>query len=87
LVSVLGDSGLTQQLIQTRRGYGYRFVGTVEEQLAPSREGEVIAPPLEAPAAFLVPDAAGEDNAPAPVVLAALSDEPPLPEGHAHVLA
>jgi predicted ATPase/class 3 adenylate cyclase len=73
----LGDSGLTQQLIQTRRGYGYRFVGTVEEQLAPSLEGEVIAPPLEAPAACLVPDAAGEDNAPAPVVRAALSDEPP----------
>src|SRR5215471_3784176 len=29
---VIGDSGREQQLIQTRRGYGYRFVGAVEEQ-------------------------------------------------------
>src|SRR6266700_7018278 len=26
----IGDSGHTQQLIQTRRGYGYRFIGAVE---------------------------------------------------------
>src|SRR5262249_20711482 len=25
----IGDSGETQQLIQTRRGYGYRFIGAV----------------------------------------------------------
>src|SRR5262249_606909 len=29
----IGDSGREQQLIQTRRGYGYRFVGAVEEQV------------------------------------------------------
>ena len=29
----IGDTGRTQQLIQTRRGYGYRFVGAVEERL------------------------------------------------------
>ena len=28
----IGDTGRAQQLIQTRRGYGYRFVGTVEER-------------------------------------------------------
>src|SRR5919201_3128839 len=28
----IGDSGQSQRLIQTRRGYGYRFVGAVEEQ-------------------------------------------------------
>ena len=28
----VGDSGSDQQLIQTRRGYGYRFVGTVEQR-------------------------------------------------------
>jgi DNA-binding winged helix-turn-helix (wHTH) protein len=28
----IGDSGRAQRLIQTRRGYGYRFVGMVEEQ-------------------------------------------------------
>src|SRR5437867_8738050 len=52
----LGDSWLTQRLIETRRGYGYRFVGTVEAQSAPSLEGEVSATPLEAPAACLVPE-------------------------------
>jgi len=30
----IGDSGRAQRLIQTRRGYGYRFVGAVEEQAA-----------------------------------------------------
>src|SRR5262245_50121523 len=28
----IGDTGRGQQLIQTRRGYGYRFVGAVEER-------------------------------------------------------
>jgi DNA-binding winged helix-turn-helix (wHTH) protein len=28
----IGDTGRKQQLIQTRRGYGYRFVGAVEER-------------------------------------------------------
>ena len=31
----VGDSGRAQQLIQTRRGYGYRFIGVVEEQCEP----------------------------------------------------
>jgi DNA-binding winged helix-turn-helix (wHTH) protein len=29
----IGDSGQAQRLIQTRRGYGYRFVGAVEESV------------------------------------------------------
>src|SRR5262245_41563391 len=28
----IGDTGRAQQLIETRRGYGYRFVGAVEER-------------------------------------------------------
>src|SRR5262249_19755683 len=28
----IGDTGRAQQFIQTRRGYGYRFVGAVEER-------------------------------------------------------
>ena len=28
----IGDSGRAQQLIQSRRGYGYRFVGMVQEE-------------------------------------------------------
>src|SRR5262249_14263578 len=35
----IGDSGREQRLIQTRRGYGYRFVGTVEEQAADAASG------------------------------------------------
>jgi DNA-binding winged helix-turn-helix (wHTH) protein/predicted ATPase len=30
----IGDSGRVQRLIQSRRGYGYRFVGTVAEDVA-----------------------------------------------------
>jgi len=30
----IGDTGRAQQLIETRRGYGYRFIGVVEEQSA-----------------------------------------------------
>src|SRR5687768_2374205 len=41
----IGDTGRAQQLIQTRRGYGYRFVGAVEERPA--------APPAQAPAVTL----------------------------------
>ena len=32
----IGDDGRGQKLIQTRRGFGYRFVGKVEEQSAPT---------------------------------------------------
>jgi DNA-binding winged helix-turn-helix (wHTH) protein/class 3 adenylate cyclase/tetratricopeptide (TPR) repeat protein len=41
----MGDTGRTQQLMQTRRGYGYRFVGAVEERPA--------APPAQAPTVML----------------------------------
>ena len=41
----IGDTGRTQQLIQTRRGYGYRFVGAVEERPE--------APPAQAPTGTL----------------------------------
>src|SRR5215471_12323580 len=42
----IGDSGRAQRLIQTRRGYGYRFVGAVEEQAmgAPGRRSEPALP-------------------------------------------
>ena len=41
----IGDSGQTQRAIQTLRGRGYRFVGTVEECLAPLSPAGVTAPP------------------------------------------
>jgi DNA-binding winged helix-turn-helix (wHTH) protein/predicted ATPase len=41
----IGDSGQTQRAIQTLRGRGYRFVGTVEECLAPLSLAAVTAPP------------------------------------------
>jgi DNA-binding winged helix-turn-helix (wHTH) protein/predicted ATPase/class 3 adenylate cyclase len=45
----IGDSGRAQRLIQSRRGYGYRFVGTVEE--------DVVRPP-ETPGGLGVREAA-----------------------------
>ena len=51
----IGDTGRKQQLIQTRRGYGYRFVGTVEERR------EAPTAPLE-----LAPVAARQDAIPRP---------------------
>src|SRR5215470_7314311 len=48
----IGDSGREQRLIQTRRGYGYRFVGAVEEQAVGHTErrgtapGDSLAPPV-----------------------------------------
>jgi len=48
----IGDTGLAQALIQTRRGYGYRFVGVVEERfdapLAPETTAR-LSMPLIAP--------------------------------------
>src|SRR6266571_1202926 len=41
----IGDTGRAQQLIQTRRGYGYRFIGAVEERPA--------APPAQEPTVTL----------------------------------
>ena len=52
---VIGDTGRKQQLIQTRRGYGYRFVGVLEER----REAPT-APP------GLAPVAARQDAIPRP---------------------
>src|SRR5262249_57291357 len=47
----IGDSGRAQRLIQTRRGYGYRFVGAVQGQTPghtePRRTG--LARPLGPP--------------------------------------
>jgi class 3 adenylate cyclase/DNA-binding winged helix-turn-helix (wHTH) protein len=42
----IGDSGQAQQLIQTRRGYGYRFIGAVEEQpeARPAQESAAAVP-------------------------------------------
>ena len=37
----LGDSGRTQRIIQTSRGYGYRFVAGVEEH-TPKEMGEEV---------------------------------------------
>ncbi|HEY7493264.1 MAG TPA: AAA family ATPase, partial [Candidatus Tectomicrobia bacterium] len=34
----IGDSGRVQRLIQSRRGYGYRFIGTVVEDVVPPPE-------------------------------------------------
>ena len=54
----IGDTGRTQQLIQTRRGYGYRFVGAVEERLE--------AFPAQAPTGTLrlAPAAPPQDDTP-----------------------
>src|SRR5262245_36772607 len=54
----IGDTGRTQQLIQTRRGYGYRFVGAVEERPE--------APPTQAPTGTLrlVPAVPTSDDTP-----------------------
>jgi DNA-binding winged helix-turn-helix (wHTH) protein len=46
----IGDSGRAQQLIQTVYGYGYRFIGPVEEVADPPAE-------REAKASGLSPDA------------------------------
>jgi DNA-binding winged helix-turn-helix (wHTH) protein/predicted ATPase/class 3 adenylate cyclase len=53
----IGDSGRVQRLIQSRRGYGYRFVGTVEE--------DVVRPP-ETPGALGVEEVAHRSGSPPP---------------------
>jgi DNA-binding winged helix-turn-helix (wHTH) protein len=47
----IGDTGRAQQLIETRRGYGYRFVGAVEERPAAPPPQEFQGPLRLAPAA------------------------------------
>ena len=64
----IGDTGRKQQLIQTRRGYGYRFVGAVEE-----RREEPTAPLGLAPVA-------GENSAASSV--GAVSPAPRSPLAH-----
>jgi DNA-binding winged helix-turn-helix (wHTH) protein len=71
----IGDSGRAQWLIQSRRGYGYRFVGTVQEYAAgPSAQATaaaaqgppavlVQAPVPELPAAAQLPGAPGAVDA------------------------
>src|SRR6266700_8331271 len=39
----IGDSGHSQQLIQTSRGYGYRFIGAVKEQPEAPLQGDATA--------------------------------------------
>ena len=53
----IGDDGRGQKLIQTRRGFGYRFVGKVEEQSAPMSK-EAIAETSPRP----VPTQSGADE-------------------------
>ena len=55
----IGDDGRGQKLIQTRRGFGYRFVGKVEEQSAPTST-EAIAETL--PRSVEVPTQSGADE-------------------------
>ena len=50
----IGDDGRGQKLIQTRKGFGYRFVGKVEEQSAPTSTeaiAETLPRSIEVPAA------------------------------------
>lgn len=41
----IGDSGREQRLIQSRRGYGYRFVGVVEEEGEATQPETTVDPP------------------------------------------
>jgi DNA-binding winged helix-turn-helix (wHTH) protein/predicted ATPase/class 3 adenylate cyclase len=66
----IGDSGRAQQLIQSRRGYGYRFVGAVQAYAAGPSGQEAVAAAQGPPAAL--------SQAPAPALPAptALSGPP-----------
>jgi DNA-binding winged helix-turn-helix (wHTH) protein len=39
----IGDSGRVQRLIESRRGYGYRFVGTLQEEVVGLLDREAVA--------------------------------------------
>jgi DNA-binding winged helix-turn-helix (wHTH) protein len=71
----VGDSGRSQHIIQTRRGYGYRFVAVVEvySQL-PSEDDGPPAPPTPHAAAEEVPErtSTSTDPALAPEMLSGL---------------
>jgi DNA-binding winged helix-turn-helix (wHTH) protein len=45
----IGDSGRVQRFIESRRGYGYRFVGTVQEEAVSLTDREAVAAALEIP--------------------------------------
>ena len=60
----IGDSGRAQQLIQSRRGYGYRFVGIVQEYAEGSSARETAAAVQEPPAALSQAPAPGMQDAP-----------------------
>lgn len=60
----IGDTGKKQQLIHTRRGYGYRFLAAVEER------GEAPTAPLD-----LAAVAAGQDAIPRPPDAVGLTGE------------
>jgi len=62
----IGDSGRRQRLIQSRRGYGYRFVGMVQEDAlsSPDQGAMAAAPGLPAPVQYTwVPGALGVGEA------------------------
>ena len=71
----IGDTGSEQRLIQTRRGYGYRFVGAVEEgpEALPAHEPTV---PLR-----LSPAAPTQDDTHRRPHLARLPGEDPVATG------
>ena len=66
----IGDSGRGQRLIQSRRGYGYRFVGMVQEEAERPSPQEAAAAVQELPAALL------QAPAPGPPVLARPPETP-----------
>ena len=80
----IGDTGQTQQLIQTRRGYGYRFVGAVEERSeAPSAQAPTgtrrlapAAPPPDDPHGSPDPTCRPEEDAVSSSGAAAASPAP-----------
>ena len=61
----IGDSGRVQRFIESRRGYGYRFVGTVQEETVSLPDVKVMAaaqeiPPV-LPQAHVQPQAVGRE--------------------------
>jgi len=61
----IGDSGRVQRLIESRRGYGYRFVGTVQEEAMSLPDREAVAAahriPPALPQAPVQPQAVGRE--------------------------
>ena len=49
----IGDSGRVQRFIESRRGYGYRFVGTVQEEAMSRPDREAVAATPGIPSALL----------------------------------